>query len=186
MKTKVLLQRALTHWRAGSRISIPEIIWFLILLALMAGLDYLMPGELPQHMVWLVPPFAATLSILILIPEAALAQPIPVVAGSTLGAALGTMAAMMGHGPIYAVLIAGLTLLVLSVLRIYHPPGVALSMYPLLLHPGAFFSILVVFPFMLMAVTSAAVLSRHIKSWPNYPRPLEVVVSKSTGCSVEE
>ncbi|MGC8625520.1 MAG: HPP family protein [Phycisphaerae bacterium] len=176
MKTRVLLRRALKHWRAGSRISIPEMIWFLILLGLMGGLDYLTQGKLPRHTIWLVPPFAATLSILILLPEAAIAQPIPVVAGSTLGAAVGTIAAMAVHGPMYAVLSAAVTLLVLSALRIYHPPGVALSMYPLLLHPGAYFSILVVFPFMLTAVCSAAVLSRYVKSWPSYPRPLEVVL----------
>ncbi|MGC8541364.1 MAG: HPP family protein [Phycisphaerae bacterium] len=131
-------------------------------------------GSHLHRTIWLVPPFAATLSILILLPSASIAQPIPVIAGSTLGAFLGSVSALVLHGPWFAVAVAAMTLLILSILRIYHPPGVALSMYPLLLHAGTIFPFGVVFPFTMLAVCSAAVLSRYVKSWPRYLRPLRV------------
>jgi CBS domain-containing membrane protein len=170
---KKWFRQALIQWRSESRISYPAMLWFLILLGLLAGLNFFSGGSPLHHTIWLVPPFAATLSILILLPSASIAQPIPVVAGSTLGALLGSGAALAVHGPWFAVVVAGITLMTLSTLRIYHPPGVALSMYPLLLHPGVLFPLCVVLPFTFVAVCSAAWLSRRVKSWPQYPRSLE-------------
>ncbi len=171
MGKKHLLKQALVHWRSDSELTLASILWFIAMLGVMAGLDFLTGGPNIHRTIWLVPPFAATLSILILLPSASIAQPIPVVAGSTLGATLGAGAALAVHGPFFAVIVAGMTLVMLSALRLYHPPGVALSMYPLLLHPGILFPWAVVFPFTLVAVCSAAALSRSIKSWPSYPRP---------------
>lgn len=139
----------------------------------MAGLDYLSGDTFLSRFIWLVPPFAATLSILLLLPQSPIAQPIPVVVGSTLGAGIGSVAALSVHGPFFAVAVAAITLLILSRFRIYHPPGVALSMYPLLLHPGHLFSVVVVLPFTTVAVVSSALLSRRFASWPRYPLPLD-------------
>ncbi len=122
--------------------------------------------------VWLVPPFAATLTILLLLPQSPIAQPIPVVLGTTLGATVGTAVALIGHGPVYAVLVATLMVVVLPLLRIYHPPGVAISMYPLMLHTSLIFPFAVVLPFTLVAVTSCHLLSRRVPSWRDYPLPL--------------
>lgn len=140
--------------------------WFLLLLGTLAWLD----GATP--FVWLVPPFAATLTILLLLPRSPIAQPIPVVAGSTLGACVGTAVALLGHGPFYAVLAAGLMVVLLPLLRIYHPPGVALSMYPLLLHTSTWFPLVVVLPFTAVSVVTCSLLSRVSKNWPEYPVPL--------------
>jgi CBS domain-containing membrane protein len=170
MKKQHFFKQALIHWRSDSEVSFASILWFITMLGAMAGLDFLAGGSTLHRTIWLVPPFAATLSILVLLPSASIAQPIPVVAGSTLGATLGAGAALAVHGPFFAVIVAGMTLVMLSVLRLYHPPAVALSMYPLLLHPGILFPWAVVFPFTLAAVGSAAALSRRIKSWPAYPR----------------
>jgi len=173
-RKRLLVKRAMEHWRSDSQISIAAMIWFLMMLGFLAALDFLAGGTQLHRTIWLVPPFAATLSILILLPTASIAQPIAVVAGSTLGAFLGSAAALAVHGPSFAVVMAAVTLLILSALRIYHPPGVALSMYPLLLHSGTMFPLGVVLPFTLVAVCSAAVLSRVVKSWPRYPRPLKL------------
>jgi CBS-domain-containing membrane protein len=169
---------ALACWRSERRASLPNALWFVSLLAVMAGLDYLSGDRILSRCIWLVPPFAATLSILLLLPASPIAQPLPVVIGSTVGAGIGSIAAMAVHGPIFAVVAAALALLVLSALRTYHPPGVALSMYPLLLYPGHLFAIEVVLPFTLVAVGSSALLSRYVASWPRYPLPLEAPPSK--------
>ncbi len=136
-------------------------------------LDAMSQSLVWREQIWLVPPFAATLSILVLLPQSSIAQPIPVIFGSTLGAGLGSVAAIFVHGPPYAGLLAVIAFVLLDTLRIYHPPGIALSMYPLLLRPGPLFSVEVVLPFMLLAVGSAALLSRKLTSWPEYPRPLK-------------
>ena len=60
----------------------------------------------------------------------------------------------------------------MTLLRAFHPPGVALALYPVLLHPGNWFPLLVVLPFTVIAVGSAALLSRLVDKWPQYPKPL--------------
>lgn len=124
-----------------------------------------------QQEVLLVPPFAATLTILLYLPEVSIAQPVPIVAGCTAGAALGTLLrVLLGFGTGTAALAALTALVVLPLLRIYHPPGIALAMYPALLHPGIWFAARLVLPFTLVAVLSAALLSRCVPGWPRYPR----------------
>jgi hypothetical protein len=63
-------------------------------------------------------------------------------------------------------------LIVLPLLRAYHPPGAALAMCPALLHPGLWFAVQVVLPFTLVAVISAALMSRLLRNWPQYPASL--------------
>jgi len=154
------------NWMYHGKISFGQVIWFASVLLILAWLDK------TTQLIWLVPPFAATLTILLLLPKAPIAQPIPVVAGTTLGASVGTVASLFVHGPFYAVLIAMLMLIILPICRLYHPPGVALSMYPLLLHTPVIFPIAVVLPFTLVSVISCGILSRLVRSWADYPLPL--------------
>ena len=60
-----------------------------------------------------------------------------------------------------------------ALLQAYHPPGVALAMYSALLHLGSWFAIEVVLPFTLRAVSSTAMISRLLSSWPRYPVPCQ-------------
>lgn len=157
---------ALARWCTPYRVFWPGVVWMAVLLGALAWLDGRRQGVL------LVPPFAASLSILLNLSAVPIAQPVALVVGSTLGAGLGTMLTMvLGGGPLIAVLGAVLALTVLVALRVYHPPGVALAMYPALLHPGIWFPLAVVLPFTLVAVGSMALLSRLVPGWPRYPAP---------------
>ena len=173
MQLQHKMGKALSRWRSERCASIANAVWFAALLGMMAGLDYLSGDTFLHGFIWLVPPFAATLSILLLLPQSPIAQPIPVIFGSSLGAGIGSLAAIAVHGPAFSVASAAVTLLILSRLRVYHPPGVALAMYPLLLRPGHLFPMVVVLPFTIVAVTSSALLSRRFASWPRYPIPLD-------------
>lgn len=153
-------------WMYHGRTSWLQLLWFLSLLGILAWLDGC------TKFVWLVPPFAATLTILLLLPRSPIAQPIPVVVGPTLGACVGTAVSLFVHGPMYAALVAGLMVFVLPLLKVYHPPGVALSMYPLLLHTSISFPFVVVLPFTVVSVITCSVLSRLSKTWPDYPIPI--------------
>ncbi|WP_369125232.1 HPP family protein [Alicyclobacillus fastidiosus] len=133
----------------------------------------------------LVPPFSATLTILLLLPKSPIAQPIPVVVGTTISASAGTAVSLLVHGPIYGVLVTLAMVILLPLLRIYHPPGVALSMYPLLLHTDISFPVLVVLPFTLIAVSSCSVLSKLSKSWADYPLPLKKAATLSESASFD-
>ena len=130
-------------------------LWLVGLLGILVWLDGLHDG------VFLVPPFAATASILLYLPDVPIAQPIPVVFGSTCGAAIGTAATwIVGFGPVPALVAAVVAAIALPLARIYHPPGVALALYPALLHPGAWFALHVVLPVTLLAVASATLVRR--------------------------
>ena len=64
-----------------------------VLLGSLAWLDFRDGG------LFLVPPFAATLTILVYQPNVPIAQPIAVVCGSLFGAAIGTvLSALLGFG----------------------------------------------------------------------------------------
>jgi len=91
------------------------------------------------------PPFAATLTILVYLPNASVARPIAVVCGSVLGATTGTIFSLVlgpGAGP--ALLAALAAMIMLPLLRVFHPPGTALAMCPALLHLGPWFAVEVV------------------------------------------
>jgi CBS-domain-containing membrane protein len=139
-------------------------LWTTVLLGSLAWLD------LREGGIFLVPPFAATLTIMLYLPNAAVAQPATVIGGSVLSAAIGTMLSqLLGIGAVTAVTAVLTAMIALPLLRIYHPPGIALAMYPALLHPGAWFALQVVLPFTVAAVISFAALSHLIGSWPRYP-----------------
>jgi CBS-domain-containing membrane protein len=139
-------------------------VWMAVLLGTFAWLGRTHGG------IFLVPPFAATMSILLYLPQVAIAQPMAIIAGCTLGAGIGTaFSAFVGFGPGVAVVAALAALVALPLLRAYHPPGVALAMYGPLLHPGPWFAVQVVLPFTLCAVISAVAMSRVLRGWPRYP-----------------
>jgi CBS-domain-containing membrane protein len=99
-------------------------------------------------------------------------SPSKVVGPSTQSA--GTVLSMfLGVGPGVAIVAALTALIVLPLLRGFHPPGIALAMYPALLHPGPWFAVQVVLPFTLAAVISCPVLCRLLSSWPRYRRRFE-------------
>ena len=121
---------------------------------------------------FLVPPFGATLTILFLLPDAAIAQPYALIGGSVCGAAVGTGISCFGRGLGMAVLALIVAFTAMNLIRAYHPPGVALAIYPILLEPGHWFALAVVLPFTAVAVGSLAALSKWSPSWPKYPKPL--------------
>ena len=155
---------ALARWRTPYRLFWPGLVWMAALLGAVVLLEGARRGLV------LVPPFAASLSILLNLSDVPIAHPVALVGGSTLGAALGTgLALALGGGPAVAALCAVLALGLLVALRLYHPPGVALAMYPALLHPGPWFPLAAVLPFTVVAAGSMALLSRVVPGWPRYP-----------------
>ena len=163
----MIVDRIIARWGASHRPPGLGALWMAVLLGGLVLLDLRHGG------VFLVPPFAATMTILLYLPEVAIAQPFAIVVGCTLGAAIGTaLSAVLGFGPVIAMVAALTALIALPLLRAFHPPGVALAMFPALLHPGVWFAVEVVLPFTLVAVTSAAAMSRLLRSWPQYPVPL--------------
>ena len=109
-----------------------------------------------RNAIFLVPPFGATLAILLYLPDVPIARARAVMGGSLLGASIGTLlAALLGAGPFTAVLAAFVAAVVLTGSRLFHPPGIALAMYPALLHPGVWFALEVVLPFTLIATLTA-------------------------------
>lgn len=149
-----------------TQISRWPLVWGVALLGLSAAMDQ----ALHQVSIFLVPPFAAMVSILLYLPKQPVAQPLPVVLGSLFASALGTGTAVFVHGPIPAAIVAAGLLWVLPRIGLYHPPAIALAMYPLLLNPGPWFPVVVVLPFTLVAVLSHIALSRLIPGWPSYPQ----------------
>lgn len=159
-------RKILESWGTRMNFSVSAYLWFLCMLAVLATLQRDRVG------LFLVPPFLTTLTILHLLPDSAIAQPYPVIFGSVVGAGIGTMMAAISHSTWSIVCAAGLAFVVIHLLRAYHPPAVALSLYPSLLHPSVWFPLRVVLPFTVIAVVSAAVLCRLLPGWPKYPLPL--------------
>jgi CBS-domain-containing membrane protein len=161
-----MLGRMLKSWCTRHRSDMLGCLWMAVLLGSLTWLDFRDGG------LFLIPPFAATLTILVCQPNVPIAQPIAVVFGSVFGAAIGTVfSVLLGFGPGAALLAALTAMIILPLLRVFHPPAVALAMCPALLHSGAWFAIQVVLPFTLSAVISRAVLSRLVSNWPRYPAP---------------
>jgi CBS domain-containing membrane protein len=162
-----LASRVITRWGTTQRPRVAGGAWIAALIAVLVWSQDGFGG------IFLVPPFIATLTILLYLPEVSIARPFAVVVGSTAGAAIGTgLAALCGAGAGTAALAALAALITLPVLRAYHPPGVALAMYPALLHPGPWFALRLVLPFTLVAVTSAALMSRTLHGYRRYPSPI--------------
>jgi CBS domain-containing membrane protein len=144
-------------------------LWFLLLLATLALITR------NEYGLYLVPPFLATLSILHFLPDVAIAQPYAVISGSVVGASIGTLISRFGQGPIFAAAAAAAAFVILHLLRAYHPPGVALALYPALLHTPLTFPFFIVLPFAVLAVGSTALFSKLSPQWPHYPLPLKRV-----------
>jgi CBS-domain-containing membrane protein len=153
-------------WGTKSRLNIAEYLWILSMFGVLAALEDIRIG------LFLIPPFGATLTVLIDLPETPVAQPYAVVAGSVVGASVGTLLSLFSRGSLMAIFAAVLAFGIINLIHAYHPPGVALAMYPLLLHPGHWFPLSVVLPFTVIAAGSAALLSKLVEIWPIYPKPL--------------
>jgi CBS domain-containing membrane protein len=166
MRTAFL--NTIRRWGTRSRLNIAEYAWFLSMFGILALLEHDRIGLL------LIPPFGATLTILIDIPETPVAQPYPLVVGSVVGASIGTLLNLFASGGLMAIVAAVSTFAIINLIHAYHPPGIALAMFPLLLHTGHWFPLTVVLPFTVTAAGSVALLSRLIQRWPTYPRSLRV------------
>jgi CBS-domain-containing membrane protein len=153
-------------WGTKATFNLPGCLWLAGMFGILAALEANRIG------LYLVPPFGATLSILLLLPDATIAQPYALIVGSVAGASVGTLMSLFARGLGMAVLAAVVAFGVMTLIRAFHPPGVALALYPMLLHPGNWFPLLVVLPFTVIAVGSAALLSRLVDKWPEYPKPL--------------
>lgn len=158
--------RIVGSWGTQFELNVAHFLWISAMFAVLAGLEHNRIG------LFLVPPFGATLTILLLLPEVSIAQPYAVIAGSVMGAGVGTLISLFAQGLLMAIIAAVVAFGILNLVRAYHPPGIALAMYPLLLHTGHWFPLTVVLPFTVLAVGSAALLSRHVEKWPAYPKPL--------------
>jgi CBS-domain-containing membrane protein len=158
--------RIVRSWGTKSQLNITEYLWILSMFGLLACLEDNRIG------LYLIPPFGATLTILLDLPEAPVAQPYALVVGSVVGASVGTLLSLFSRGSLMAILAAVAAFGVINLIHAYHPPGVALAMYPLLLHPGHSFPLSVVLPFTVIAAGSAALMSRLVDEWPAYPKPL--------------
>jgi CBS domain-containing membrane protein len=87
-----------------------------VLLGSLTWLDFREGG------VFLMPPFAATLTILVYQPNVSMAKPVAVVCGSLLGAAIGIgLSLLLGFGPGVALLAALTAAIMLPLLRVFHP-----------------------------------------------------------------
>ncbi len=164
---KKIFRKMVRSWGTTSQLDWSHFLWIVVMFGILGALETNRIG------LFLIPPFGATLSILLGIPEAAVAQPYPVVVGSVAGAGVGTILSLFSHGDVMAIVAAVIAFGLVNLIHAYHPPGVALAMYPLLLRPGPWFPLAVVLPFTVATVGSAAVLSRMVKSWHAYPKELK-------------
>ena len=153
-------------WGTRPTLRLSGYLWVAAMFGVLAALEANRIG------VFLVPPFGATLTILMLLPDAPVAQPYALILGSVCGAAVGTGVSFFGSSLAMAVLAMIAAFVVISLIHAYHPPGVALASIPVLLHPGHWFPLLVVLPFTVAAVGSAAAMSKWFPGWPVYPRSL--------------
>ena len=153
-------------WGTRPTLRLGGYLWVTAMFGLLAFLEANRIG------VFLVPPFGATLTILMLLPDAPVAQPYAVIVGSVCGAAVGMGVSFFGSGLGTAVLAMIAAFVVISLIHAYHPPGVALASIPVLLHPGHWFPLLVVLPSTVAAVGSAVVMSKWLRGWPVYPKSL--------------
>jgi CBS-domain-containing membrane protein len=154
-----MASRNVTSWLVEHGLKLVGCLWATALLGVLAWLNRQNGG-----MTFLVPPFAATLTIMVYLPNAPVARPVAVVCGSVFGAAIGTVLSLfLGVGADVATLAAVTTMVLLPLARVFHPPGVALAMCPALLHLGLRFPIEVVLPFTLAAVLSWALIKRLLE-----------------------
>jgi CBS-domain-containing membrane protein len=128
-----VFSRIVQSWGTNGTFNLAGCLWMAGMFGVLAALEANRIG------LYLIPPFGATLSILFLVPDAAIAQPYALIVGSVAGASIGTLMSLFARGLGVAVLAAVVAFGVMTLLRAYHPPGVALALYPVLLHPGDWF-----------------------------------------------
>src|ERR1700747_1360664 len=85
-------------WGTRPSLRMSGFLWVAAMFGILAVL------EANQIGVFLVPPFGATLTILMLLPDTPVAQPYALIAGSVVAAAVGTGCGCFGSGPGIAVL----------------------------------------------------------------------------------
>jgi CBS-domain-containing membrane protein len=96
-----MLGRIITHWGTPHRPGVLGCLWMAVMLGALAWLDFRGGG------IFLVPPFAATMTILLYVPDVSIAQPFAIVFGSALGAAIGTVLSLfLSFGPGIAMMAA--------------------------------------------------------------------------------
>ena len=161
-----LFSTVIRCWGTRPTLRLGGYLWVAAMFGLLAALEANRIG------VFLVPPFGATLTILMLLPDTPVAQPYALIVGSVCGAAVGTGVSLLGSGLEMAVLAMVAAFVVISLIHAYHPPGVALASIPVLLHPGHWFPLIVVLPFTAVAVGSVAAMSKWLRGWPVYPKLL--------------
>lgn len=89
----------------------------------------------PRYELILVSPFAATLFLILTVPNSPLAQPWSVIVGNTLGVACGVLCVLVLPYPVLAAAVAvGLSVVVMASARALHPPGAAMALNAVLLH----------------------------------------------------
>jgi CBS-domain-containing membrane protein len=169
--------RIIHCWGSRSRLHLAEYLWVLAMFSISAFLENNRIG------LYLIPPFGATLTILLAVPDASVAQPYALVAGCVIGATVGTLLSFFSHGTLMAIVAAVAAFGIINLIHAYHPPGVALAMFPLLLHPGRWFPVAVVLPFTIIATGSATLLSRLVVGWPSYPKRLDSRDSTQLRCN---
>jgi CBS-domain-containing membrane protein len=125
--------RIVRSWGTKATFNLAGCLWLAGMFGVLAALEANRIG------LYLVPPFGATLSILFLLPDAAIAQRYALIAGSVAGASVGTVMSLFARGLGVAVLAAVVGFGVMTLIRAYHPPEVALAIYPVLLHTGKWF-----------------------------------------------
>jgi CBS domain-containing membrane protein len=103
--------RIVRYWGTKSSFNVAEFIWILSMFGVLAFLTDIRIG------LFLIPPFGATLTILLVIPDAPVAQPYALVAGSVVGASVGTLLSLFSHGSLMAILAAVLAFGIINVIH---------------------------------------------------------------------
>ena len=87
-------------WGTKSRLNSVGYLWLLLMFGVLAVLEHDRIG------LYLIPPFGATLTVLLDLPEAPVAQPYALIAGSVVGASVGTLLSLFSHGSLMAIVAA--------------------------------------------------------------------------------
>ena len=119
-----VFSRIVQSWGTKATFNLAGCLWMAGMFGVLAALEANRIG------LYLVPPFGATLSILYLVPDAEIAQPYALIVGSVAGASIGTLMSLFARGLDVAVVAAVVAFGVMTLLRAFHPPGVALCPLP--------------------------------------------------------
>src|ERR1700748_380682 len=112
--------RIIRSWGTKSNLNVAQYVWVLFMIGALACMEDI------RTSLFLIPPFGATLTILLALPDAPVAQPYAVIAGSVVGASVGTLLSLFSRGSVMAIAAAVLAFAIINVIHAYHPPGVAL------------------------------------------------------------